>query len=50
MQVQPEVAASLDTDDVFILEHKTENLWVSRSYNFVSVLFDWNMFDQSLDA
>jgi len=28
VQVQPEKAASLDTDDVFILEHKTENLWV----------------------
>ena len=34
VQVQPEKAASLDTDDVFILEHKTENLWVSESHHF----------------
>jgi len=28
VQIQPETAASLDTDDVFVLEHKTEHTWV----------------------
>ena len=47
MQVQPEKAASLDTDDVFILEHKTENLWVSESQRLR--MFHGKMFE-SLDA
>ena len=46
VQVQPEKAASLDTDDVFILEHKTENLWVSESQLW---MFHRKIFE-SLDA
>ena len=35
VQIQPEKASSLDTDDAFILEYKDQNLWVSQTTNFL---------------